>query len=286
MPKIWIDGHYCDKDDAKISVFDHGLLYGDGVFEGIRAYNGKVFRLGQHLDRLYASARALVLEIPMAKDAMAAMVEDCVRVNGLTDAYIRLVVTRGFGDLGFDPRKCPKPSVFCIADKIALWPSEVYERGLKAITSSIPVNQVNALAPQIKSLNYVSHIMAKMEATNAGADEALMLEPTGQVAEATGQNLFCVSGRRVRTTPGYNGILRGVTRGAVMELAREAGYEVHEEPLTRYDLYTSDELFLTGTAAEVVGVVQLDGRKIGCGTVGEITRDLAQRFRVLAQRGG
>ncbi len=285
MPKIWLDGQYVEKDDAKISVFDHGVLYGDGVFEGIRAYSGKVFRLGQHLDRLFASARALILEIPMAKDAMAAMVEDCVRVNGLTDAYIRLVVTRGFGDLGFDPRKCPKATVFCIADKIALWPAEVYYRGLRAITSSVPVNLTSALAPQIKSLNYVSHIMAKMEATNAGADEALMLEPTGQVAEATGQNLFCVNGRRVRTTPEHNGILRGVTRGAVLELAREAGYEVHEEPLTRYDLYTADEVFLTGTAAEVIGVVQLDGRKVGSGKVGEITKDVARRFRVLATRG-
>lgn len=286
MPKIWLDGEYYEKEDAKISVFDHGLLYGDGVFEGIRAYNGRVFRLGQHLDRLYASAKALALEIPMTKDEMTAMVDDCVRVNGLTDAYIRLVVTRGFGDLGFDPRKCNRATVFCIADKIALWPAEIYDRGIRAITSSVPVNQASALAPQIKSLNYLSHIMAKIEANYAGADEALMLEPTGQVAEATGQNLFCVNGWRVRTTPGFNGILRGVTRGAVIELAREAGYDVYEEPLTRYDLYTADELFLTGTAAEVVGIVQLDGRKIGCGQVGDITKDLARRFRELAQRGG
>ncbi|MEK6609304.1 MAG: branched-chain-amino-acid transaminase [Gemmatimonadota bacterium] len=286
MPKIWLDGQYYEKEDAKISVFDHGVLYGDGVFEGIRAYNRRVFRLSQHLDRLYASAKALVLEIPMSKDEMTAMVEDCMRVNGLSDAYIRLVVTRGFGDLGFDPRKCQRATVFCIADKIALWPAEVYDRGLSAITSSIPVNLPSALAPQIKSLNYVSHIMAKIEANNAGADEALMLEPSGEVAEATGQNLFCVTGRRVRTTPGSNGILRGVTRGAVIELAREAGYEVIEERLVRYDLYTADELFLTGTAAEVVGIVKMDGRKIGCGQVGDVTKDIAKLFRELAQRGG
>ncbi|MDO8665844.1 MAG: branched-chain-amino-acid transaminase [Gemmatimonadales bacterium] len=286
MPKIWLDGQYYEKEDAKISVFDHGVLYGDGVFEGIRAYNGRVFRLSQHLERLYASAKALVIEIPMSKNEMTAMVEDCMRVNGLSDAYIRLVVTRGFGDLGFDPRKCQRATVFCIADKIALWPAEVYDRGLSAITSSIPVNLPSALAPQIKSLNYVSHIMAKIEANNAGADEALMLEPSGEVAEATGQNLFCVNGRRVRTTPGSNGILRGVTRGAVIELAREAGYEAIEERLVRYDLYTADELFLTGTAAEVVGIVKMDGRKIGCGQVGDVTKEIAKLFRELAQRGG
>lgn len=285
MPKIWVDGKYYEKDEAKISVFDHGLLYGDGVFEGIRAYNGKVFRLKQHVERLYASARSVLLEIPMTPEQMSALVEDCVKVNGLSDAYIRLVVTRGFGDLGFDPRKCKQATVFCIADKIALWPAEVYERGLSAVTSTVPVNQSHALAPQIKSLNYLSHIMAKMEASNAGADEALMLESTGQVAEGTGQNVFIVTGRRVRTAPGYHGILRGVTREAVMELAREAGYEVAEEPLTRYDLYTADEVFLTGTAAEVVGVVKVDGRKIGCGSVGSVTKDLSHRFRELAQRG-
>jgi branched-chain amino acid aminotransferase len=284
VPKIWIDGRFYEKDEARISVFDHGVLYGDGVFEGIRAYGGKAFRLGRHLDRLYASAEAVVLEIPMSKDDMAAMVEECLRVNGLSDAYIRLVVTRGYGDLGLDPRKCPKATVFCIADKISLWPEEVYGRGLRMITSPTPVNAPHGLPPQVKSLNYLSHILAKIEACNVGADEALMLEPTGYVAEGVGQNVFGVNGRSVRTTPRSAGILRGITRQAVMEVALEAGYEVREEPLTRYDFYTADEMFLTGTAAEVVGVVELDGRKIGCGVVGPVTRELAARFKELVAR--
>lgn len=285
MPKIWLDGRFYEKDEAKISVFDHGLLYGDGVFEGIRAYNGKVFRLRQHVDRLYASAHALLLTIPMAKDAMCAMVEECLTVNGLTEAYIRLVVTRGKGDLGLDPRKCPTPTIFCIADTIALWPKATYERGLALVTVPTPVNAPHNLSPQIKSLNYLAHIMAKMEAVTAGADDAVMLEGSGAVAEGTGQNIFCVMGRTLRTPPEHAGILRGVTRGAIIELAKAAGYEVKEGGLNRYDLYTADEVFLTGTAAEMVGVVSIDGRKIGQG-VGPVTRDLAQRFKELAQRGG
>jgi len=286
VPKIWLDGQYVDKQDAKISVFDHGLLYGDGVFEGIRAYNKKVFRLRQHVDRLYASAKAIMLTIDMTPEAMCAMVEDCVKVNGLTDAYIRLVVTRGYGDLGLDPNKCPKPTVFCIADAIALWPKEKYERGLSMVTVPTPVNQPHNLSPQIKSLNYLAHIMAKVEAANAGADEALMLDGNGNVAEGSGQNLFCVNGRTLRTAAAFSGILRGVTRAAVMEMALAAGYAVAETTLTRYDLYTADEIFLTGTAAEVVGVGKIDGRIVGSGTVGPITKDLAARFRELANRGG
>jgi len=286
VPKIWIDGQYYDKDEAKISVFDHGVLYGDGVFEGIRGYNKKVFRLRQHVDRLYASAKAIMLTIDMTPEAMCAMVEDCVKVNGLTDSYIRLVVTRGYGDLGLDPRKCPKATIFCIADAIALWPLEKYERGLSMITVPTPVNQPHNLSPQIKSLNYLAHIMAKVEAVNAGADEALMLDNSGHVAEGSGQNLFCVNGRTLRTAATFSGILRGVTRAAVMELALAAGYAVVETTLTRYDLYTADEIFLTGTAAEVVGVGKLDGRIIGSGSVGPITKDLSARFRDLAQRGG
>lgn len=286
MPKIWIDGKYQDKEHAVVSVFDHGLLYGDGVFEGIRAYGGKVFRLTQHLERLYASAHAILLTIPMTIRDMAAMVEDCVRVNGLKDAYIRLVVTRGFGDLGLDPRSCPKPTIICIADTIALWPPERYERGLHAVTVATPVNQPHHVAPQIKSLNYLAHIMAKVEAVNAGVDEAVMLDSAGMCAEGSGQNVFCVNGRTLRTTPGYAGILRGVTRGAVMELAVAAGLEVRQELINRYDLYTADEVFLTGTAAEIVGVIMLDGRSIGTGGVGPVTRDLAKRFRTLASQGG
>ena len=284
--KIWLDGEYYDKLDAKVSVFDHGLLYGDGVFEGIRAYNGNVFRLAAHVARLYASAHAILLTIPMTQEAMGAMVEDCMKVNDLTDAYIRLVVTRGFGDLGLDPRKCPKATVFCIADAIQLWPKELYERGLSMVTVPTPVNAPHTLSPQIKSLNYLAHIMAKCEAINAGADEALMLDASGSVAEGSGQNIFCVSGRTLRTPPSYAGILRGVTRSAVVELAGEAGFQVSESMLTRYDLYCADEVFLTGTAAEVVGVRQLDGRLIGAGKVGPVTRDMAARFHALAQRGG
>jgi len=284
--RIWIDGQFYSKEDAKISVFDHGLLYGDGVFEGIRGYAGKVFRLRQHVDRLYASAKAVLLTIPMTPEAMCAMVEECMTENGLSDAYIRLVVTRGFGDLGLDPRKCPRATVFCIADHIALWPKETYERGLNMVTVPTPVNQPHNLAPQVKSLNYLAHIMAKVEAVNAQADEALMLEPNGVVAEGSGQNVFCVSGKSLRTPPSHAGILRGVTRGAVIELARAAGYAVEEATLNRYDLYTADEVFLTGTAAEVIGVAKLDGRTIGTGKVGPVTKDLALRLRDLAERGG
>ena len=284
MPQIWIDGKFCSGDEAKISVFDHGLLYGDGVFEGIRAYNGRVFRLKVHLDRLYASAKAIWLDIPMAQEAMADLVVECIKVNNLSDAYVRLVVTRGFGDLGLDPRKCKKPTIFCIADKIALFPAEVAKRGLTMMTAPTPVNHREGLSPRIKSLNYLAHILAKIEAINAGVDEALMLESTGEVAEGVGENVFCVTNHTLRTPPAYSGILRGVTRDAVIELGREAGFDVREESLNRYDLYTADEVFLTGTAAEVVGVVKLDGRKIGCGSVGKVTQDLAARFRELVTR--
>lgn len=284
MPQIWIDGKFCDGDQAKISVFDHGVLYGDGVFEGIRAYNGRVFRLKQHLDRLYASAKAIWLDIPMAQEAMDDLVNECIKVNNLSDAYVRLVVTRGFGDLGLDPRKCKTPTIFCIADKIALFPAEVAKRGLTMMTAPTPVNHREGLSPRIKSLNYLAHIMAKIEAINAGVDEALMLESTGEVAEGVGENVFCVTNHTLRTPPAYSGILRGVTRDAVIELGREAGFDVREESLNRYDLYTADEVFLTGTAAEVVGVVKLDGRKIGCGSVGKVTQDLAARFHDLVTR--
>ncbi len=282
--QIWIDGKFYDADQAKVSVFDHGLLYGDGVFEGIRAYNGRIFRLKQHLDRLYASARAIWLEIPMAQDAMTELCLECIRVNKLSDAYLRLVVTRGVGDLGLDPRKCTKATVFCIADKIALFPAEVAKRGLTMMTAPTPVNHREGLSPRIKSLNYLAHILAKIEAINAGVDEALMLESTGEVAEGVGENVFCVTNHTLRTPPAYSGILRGVTRDAVIELGRDAGFDVREESLNRYDLYTADEVFLSGTAAEVVGVVKLDGRKIGCGAVGKVTQDLAARFRDLVMR--
>ncbi|HVH11304.1 MAG TPA: branched-chain-amino-acid transaminase [Gemmatimonadales bacterium] len=284
-PTIWIDGTYHDRDGAKISVFDHGLLYGDGVFEGIRVYNRRVFRLAQHLDRLYASAKGVWLEIPLARAAMHRLVEDAVAKSGLDDAYIRLVVTRGVGDLGLDPRKCPKPSVICIVDTIQLWPQDRYDKGLTALTAATPIHHRESLSPRIKSLNYLSHILAKVEGIAAGVDEVIMLDPQGYVAEASGMNLVIVTNGTLKTPPAYAGILRGVTRDAVIELAREATYGVEEVPLNRYDLYTADEMFLTGTAAEIVPVVKLDARLIGSGKPGPTTQELAKRFRVLATRG-
>lgn len=285
MSAIWIDGKHYDRGQAVVSVFDHGLLYGDGVFEGIRAYGGRVFRLDRHIDRLYASAKAIWLEVPLAKAALRDVVHDTVGRSGLKDAYIRLVVTRGVGDLGLDPRKCPKPSIICIVDKIVLWPADRYEKGLVCLTAATPINHREGLSPRIKSLNYLSHILAKIEGIAAGVDEVIMLDAGGYVAEASGMNLFAVADGTLRTTPPYTGILRGVTRDAVIELAGEAGYGVEETPLNRYDLYTADEVFLTGTAAEVVGVTRLDGRAIGAGVPGPVTRDLFARFRALATRG-
>ncbi len=284
MPKIWIDGRFYEKADAKVSVFDHGLLYGDGVFEGIRAYNGRIFRLQQHLERLYASAKAIWLEVPIPLAEMTKVCEEAIRINELRDAYIRLIVTRGVGDLGLDPRKCARASVICIADKIALFKPEVYDRGLTMMTSATPVHHREGVSPRIKSLNYLAHILAKVEAIAAGADEALMLEAGSGVSEGVGENVFCVRGRTVVTPPAYAGILRGITRDAVLEIAAAAGYEIRESNLTRYELFTSDEMFLTGTAAEIVGVVKLDGRVIGGGQVGPVTKDLAKRFKELVAR--
>ena len=282
---IWIDGQYCDKANAKISVFDHGLLYGDGVFEGIRVYNRRVFRLQKHLDRLYDSAKAAWIEIPLARKALAAQVEEAVRKSGMDDAYIRLIVTRGVGDLGLDPRKCPKASIICIVDEIALWPSDRYEKGLVAISAATPIHHRESVSPRIKSLNYLAHILAKVEGIAAGVDEIIMLDPAGFVAEASGENIFVVSNGTVKTPPPYSGILLGVTREAVLELAREATYTVEETPLSRYDVYTADEVFLTGTAAEVIGVTKLDARTIGAGVPGPVTKELAKRFKALATRG-
>ncbi len=284
-PTIWIDGKYCDKADAKISVFDHGLLYGDGVFEGIRVYNRRVFRLDRHLDRLYASAKAVWIEIPMAQEALARLVEEVVGKSGIADAYIRLVVTRGIGDLGLDPRKCGRPSVVCIVDHIELWSADRYEKGLTAISAATPIHHRESLSPRIKSLNYLSHILAKVEGIAAGVDEVIMLDSAGFVAEASGMNLFVVTDGTLKTPPAYSGILRGVTRDAVLDLAREATYGVEEVPLNRYDLYTANEVFLTGTAAEVIGVTKLDARTIGTGVPGPVTKELARRFKALATRG-
>jgi branched-chain amino acid aminotransferase len=280
-----MDGKFLDRDSATVSVFDHGLLYGDGVFEGIRAYNQKVFRLERHLDRLYNSAKAVWLEIPMDKAAMGKMVEAAVVKSALQDAYIRLVVTRGVGDLGMDPRKCLKPTVFCIVDTIALWPADRYEKGLTCMTAATPISHKETLPPRVKSLNYLSHILAKIEGIAGGADEVIMLDSAGYVAEASGMNLFAFTDGALKTPPAYAGILKGVTRDAVMELARDANYAVEEIPLNRYDLYTAEEVFFSGTAAEVVAVTKLDGRVIGSGRQGPVTRDLATRFKALATRG-
>lgn len=282
---IWINGQYKTREDAAVSVFDHGLLYGDGVFEGIRAYGGRIFRLGEHIDRLYASAKSIWLDPGMAPAEMHKMVEGAQERSGIKDSYIRLVITRGTGDLGMDPRKCEKPTVFCIVDTIALWSKDRYERGLTCITAATPISHKENLSPRVKSLNYLSHILAKIEGIAASVDEVIMLDSSGYVAEASGMNLFCARRGVVKTPPPYSGILRGVTRDAMIEMARDANYEVVEEPLNRYDLYSADEVFLTGTAAEIVAVTKLDGRVIGNGTSGPVVADLGRRFRALVTRG-
>jgi branched-chain amino acid aminotransferase len=279
MPTIWIDGEWHTKETAKVSVFDHGLLYGDGVFEGVRAYAGKIFKLQEHLDRLYESAHAVMLTVPMSKEEFGKVMEQALSRSGLKDAYLRPIVTRGIGDLGVDPRKCPKASVVVIVDEIKIWSPERLEKGLAVITAGTPIPHRESLSPRVKSLNYLSHCMAKLEANVAGADEALMLDSSGYVAEGTGQNIFLVKGKALRTPPLYAGILGGITRGVVMELACEAGLKVREEILNRFDIYTADEAFLTGTASEIAPISSYDGRPIGTGRSGPVTRDLIQRFQ-------
>lgn len=282
---VYVNGTWTDRQHASISVYDHGLLYGDGVFEGIRVYDGRIFRLAEHVGRLFDSARAIHLEIPHSRDAFAALIAEGVRRSGLTEAYIRPVITRGVGDLGLDVRKCPAPSVIIIVDTIAVWPAERYERGLDLVSAATPIPHREALSPRVKSLNYLAHVMAKLEGSLAGADEVLMLDPAGHVAEGSGQNLFVVRDGVVRTPPVWAGILQGVTRDAVIELARGAGYPVDETILNRYDVYTADEAFLTGTASEVAPIRQCDGRIIGTGRPGPVTRDLHARFHALVRSG-
>jgi branched-chain amino acid aminotransferase len=284
MTKVYINGKLFDKNEAKVSVYDHGLLYGDGVFEGIRVYSGKVFRLREHIDRLYESARHIWLEIPLRRDQMIKAVEDTVRVNDKRDGYIRLIVTRGAGSLGLDPRKTTDPQVIIIVDDIALYPAEVYESGLEVVTAATIRNHPNALNPRIKSLNYLNNILAKIEAIRAGCLEAIMLNPNGEVAECTGDNIFVVKKGELRTPPPHAGILEGITRGAVLELARKANIPTHEMSLTRHDIYAADECFLTGTAAEVIAVVKCDGRVIGTGKPGPVTKQLREAFHRLARQ--
>ena len=275
---VYIDGEFLPKEKAKISVFDHGLLYGDGVFEGIRSYRGRVFKLDEHLQRLYDSAKAIVLNIPISIQEMEAAVLETLRRNNLYDAYIRLIVTRGVGDLGLDPDNCPRPTIIVITDKIALYPQKFYEDGLEIVTVSTRRNYAEAVNPRIKSLNYLNNILAKIEGKQAGVVEALMLNAEGYVVECTGDNIFFVKKDVIVTPPVHLGILEGVTRNAVIDLARELDLVVEEKVFTRHDLYTADECFLTGTAAEVIPVVKIDRRMIGSGRPGTVTQKLIAEF--------
>jgi branched-chain amino acid aminotransferase len=281
--QVYLNGKLFPKEQATISVYDHGLLYGDGVFEGLRAYGGKVFRLQEHIDRLWDSAKAIWLEIPLTRLQMSTAINETVAANGLKDAYIRAIVTRGAGALGLDPNRTSNPQVIIIADKISLYPDELYERGLDIITVSVTRNHPAALSPRIKSLNYLNNILAKIEGLQAGCIEAMMLNHKGEVAECTGDNIFIVRKGALQTPPVDAGILEGITRQVVIELAAESGLAVQEVPLTKHDVYSADDCFLTGTAAEVVPVVKVDSRTIGDGTPGPITRDLKERFHVLAR---
>jgi branched-chain amino acid aminotransferase len=284
--KIYIDGKYFDERTAKISVFDHGLLYGDGVFEGIRAYHGRVFKLKEHIDRLFYSAKAILLDIPMSHaEIMRATVATC-RKNNLRDGYIRLVVTRGVGTLGLNPNRCARPSVIIIADKIQLYPPALYKRGMDIVTVATTRNLHSAVNPAIKSLNYLNNILAKIEANNAGVEEAIMLNSEGYVAECTGDNIFLVRGDKLLTPPLSAGALYGITRGTVMELAEAAGLKVSEPNLTRYDVFNADECFLTGTGAELIPVVKVDGRVIGSGKPGPVTKQLVAKYHALTKVSG
>jgi branched-chain amino acid aminotransferase len=284
--KIYLDGKYYDERTAKISVFDHGLLYGDGVFEGIRAYHGRVFKLKEHIDRLFYSAKAILLDIPLTHaEVMRATVETC-RKNNLRDGYIRLVVTRGVGTLGLNPNRCARPSVIIIADKIQLYPPALYKKGMDIVTVATTRNLHSAVNPAIKSLNYLNNILAKIEANNAGVEEAIMLNSEGYVAECTGDNIFLVRGDRLLTPPLSAGALYGITRGTVMELAETAGLKVSEPNLTRYDVFNADECFLTGTGAELIPVVKVDGRVIGSGKPGPVTKKLVDAYHALTKVSG
>ncbi len=284
--KIWLDEKIVDEAEAKISVFDHGLLYGDGIFEGIRFYEGRVFRLREHIDRLFLSAKALLIKMPWTVDQVMDFTLETIRANGLEDGYIRLVVTRGVGDLGLNPYLCKVPSMFIIASGITLYPEEFYENGLEVVTCGTRRPTPASLSPQVKSLNYLNNVMAKVEALKAGAKEGLMLNEQGYVAECTGDNVFVVKNGAVITPPVSDGSLDGITRSVMFELCEKLGVSIKEASLTRYDLYTADESFLTGTAAEVIPMVKLDEREIGDGKPGELTLKLIQGFRELIRSEG
>jgi branched-chain amino acid aminotransferase len=276
--KVWIDGKLYEKQDAKVSVYDHGLLYGDGVFEGIRVYNGRIFECEAHIDRLFASAKAIRLTIPLSRDQVRTAMEETVKANAFKDCYVRLVVTRGVGYLGLNPNKCPVATVIVIADTIDMYPKEMYEKGMAVITASVIRNHPNAISPRVKSLNYLNNILAKIEAVDAGVPEAIMLNHEGNVAECTGDNIFIVRGGVVLTPGTADGILEGITRKVIIELSRKLEIPIFEKTLQRHDLYIADECFLTGSAAEVIAVTKIDGRSIGTGEPGPITRKLLEAF--------
>ncbi len=284
--KVYVNGAFVEQEDAKISVFDHGLLYGDGVFEGIRLYSGNIFKLEEHLIRLERSAHAIALELPAARGELRELVCEACRVNGLTDGYIRLVVTRGVGSLGLAPWECGEPGLIVIADTIALYPEQFYTEGLRLVT--VPTRRVGAAAlpPMVKSLNYLNNILAKIEARQAGCPEALLLNDEGKVAECSGDNLFLLQGGQLFTPPIGAGSLRGITRGAVMDIAEEMGLPVRECDLTRYDVWVAEECFATGTAAEVIPVVEVDGRRIGTGRPGQWTHRILEKFQERAVSEG
>jgi len=285
--RVYINGKFYEKNDARVSVFDHGLLYGDGVFEGIRSYNRLVFKLKEHIDRLYESAKSIMLVIPLSKEQMVKAVVATLKENKLRDAYIRLIVTRGEGDLGLDPRKClGKATVIIIADRIALYPERFYKEGLKIVTVPTVRNLPEALNPQIKSLNYLNNILAKIEAVNSGCDEAIMLDSLGYVAECTGDNIFIVRGDHLYTPPQCMGTLRGITRDTVLEICRKTKTQAHEHVITRHEVYISDECFLTGTAAEIIPVVAVDGRVIGDGMPGKLTLKIMKKFKETTKKEG
>ena len=284
--KIYIDGKLYGESEAKISVFDHGLLYGDGVFEGIRAYNGRVFKLKEHIDRLFCSAHALLLDIPLSRADLCRATVETIRANELKDAYIRLIVTRGVGTLGLNPRSCKQPSVIIIAGKIQVYPAEMYARGMDMVTVPTTRNLHSAVNPAIKSLNYLNNILAKIEANHAGVEEAVMLNSEGYVAEGTADNLFIVKQGKLLTPPLSAGALYGITRATVIELAEQTGLKVSEPNLTRYDLFNADECFVTGTGAEIMPVVKIDGRVIGSGKPGPITQQLVKEYHALTQVAG
>jgi len=282
----YVNGTFVPKEEAKVSVYDHGYLYGDGIFEGIRAYDGRIFRLEQHLDRLFESARYLMLEIPLSRDELRAAILETVRRCGLRDAYIRPVISRGVGDLGLDPRKCRRATVVIIVDTIQLYPKEAYERGLRAITATTRKVRPDALSPQAKTLNYLNNIMARLEANQAGVEEAIMLTADGYVCECSADNLFIVRAGAVWTPPAFLGILKGITRGAIIELAATIGVPLAEQVFTLHDVYTADECFLSGTGAELGPVVEVDARPIGTGRPGPLSARFLRAFRELARTDG